>query len=84
MDLVATAGTRQVPSVALGDCYLSDTNPTPAELDERIAVLEDNLRDLIEQGAAYSGAGDEDRSADRIAELEQQIEALKDQREQRA
>jgi BMFP domain-containing protein YqiC len=61
---------------------LSDTNPTLAELEERIAILEDNLRDLTEQAAAYSGAGDEDRSSDRIGELEQQLAALKKQRDQ--
>ena len=61
---------------------MSDTNPTLAEVEDRIAILEDNLRDLTEQAAAYSGAGDEDRSSDRIAELEQQLEALKKQRAQ--
>lgn len=63
---------------------MSDTNPTLAELEDRIAILEDNLRDLTEQAAAYSGAGDEDRSSDRIAELEQQLAALKKQRDQLA
>ncbi len=61
---------------------MSDTNPTLAEVEDRIAILEDNLRDLTEQAAAYSGAGDEDRSSDRIAELEQQLAALKKQRDQ--
>jgi septal ring factor EnvC (AmiA/AmiB activator) len=61
---------------------VSDTNPTLAEVEDRIAILEDNLRDLTEQAAAYSGAGDEDRSSDRIAELEQQLAALKKQRDQ--
>lgn len=60
---------------------MSDTDPARTDLDERIAVIEDNLRDLLEQGAAYSGAGDEERSADRIAEFEQQLEALKKQRD---
>ena len=60
---------------------MSDTNPTLTEIEERIAIVEDNLRDLVEQGAAYSGAGDEDRSADRIAEFEQQLETLKQQRD---
>jgi len=60
---------------------LSDTDPTVAEIEERIAIAEDNLRDLLEQGAAYSGAGDEDRSSDRIAELERQLEDLKKRRD---
>ncbi len=63
---------------------MSDTSPTLAEVEERIAVLEDNLHTLTEQAAAYSGAGDEDRSAERIAEVEQQLEALRKQREQLA
>jgi len=63
---------------------VSDTNPTLADVEDRIAVLEDNLHDLTEQAAAYSGAGDEDRTADRIAEIEQQLEALKAQRDQLA
>ena len=60
---------------------MSEPNPALTELEERISVLEDNLRDLVEQDAAYSGAGDEDRSSDRIAETEQQLEALKKQRD---
>jgi len=60
---------------------VSDTDPTLTEIEERIAILEDNLRDLLEQSAAYSGAGDEERSSDRIAEFEQQLEALKKQRD---
>jgi len=60
---------------------LSDTNSTPTELDERIAILEDNLRDLVEQAAAYSGGNDEERSADRIAEQQQELDALKKQRD---
>ena len=38
-----------------------------AELDRRIAIVRDNIRQLIEQAAAVSGAEDEDRNAERIA-----------------
>lgn len=65
----------------MGDSVLSDSNSTPAELDERIAIIEDNLRDLVEQAAAYSGGNDEDRSSDRIAEQQQELDALKMQRD---
>jgi hypothetical protein len=37
------------------------------ELDDRIAVIRDNMRQLVEQAAAQSGAGDEARTSDRIA-----------------
>ena len=33
--------------------------PTIRELEERIAIIRQNLVELIEQAAAYSGAGDE-------------------------
>ena len=38
-----------------------------AELDQRIAAVRENIRVLTEQAAAYSGAADEERNADRIA-----------------
>jgi hypothetical protein len=52
-----------------------------AELDRRIAITRDNIRQLIEQAAAFSGAGDEDRNADRIAEQTEELEKLIEQRE---
>jgi hypothetical protein len=52
-----------------------------AELDQRIAVLRDNLRELVEQAAAFSGAADEARTADRIANQEALLAALLKERE---
>jgi hypothetical protein len=46
------------------------------ELDDRIAITRDNIRQLIEQAAGSSGAGDEDRTADRIAEQQAELDAL--------
>jgi hypothetical protein len=51
------------------------------DLDRRIAAIRDNIRELIEQAAAYSGAADEDRNADRIAQQEAQLATLLEQRE---
>ena len=51
------------------------------ELDDRIAILRDNLRQLTEQAAALSGAGDEARIADRIAEQEAELDRLTKQRD---
>jgi hypothetical protein len=52
-----------------------------AEIDQRIAVLRDNLRQLVEQAAGYSGAEDEERNADRIANQQAQLDALLIERE---
>jgi hypothetical protein len=55
--------------------------PTIAELDQRIAAIRQNINDLVEQAAAYSGAGDESRTADRLAQQEQELARLLAQRE---
>jgi len=52
-----------------------------AEIDERIAVVRENLRELIEQAAAYSGASDEELAARRIAEQETHLALLTKQRD---
>lgn len=52
-----------------------------AELDARIAILRDNIRQLIEQAAAFSGAEDEDRNADRLAQQNEELERLVKQRD---
>ena len=51
-----------------------------AELDRRIAAVRDNLRTLVEQAAAYSGAADEARNADRIAEQESLLAELQEEK----
>jgi hypothetical protein len=51
------------------------------ELDDRIAILRDNIRQLIEQAAGSSGAEDEDRNADRIAKQTEELEKLIKQRD---
>lgn len=51
------------------------------EIDRRIAVLRDNLRQLVEQAAGFSGAEDEERNADRIAAQQAQLDELLKQRD---
>jgi uncharacterized small protein (DUF1192 family) len=55
-------------------------NLSATELDDRIAVLRDNIRQLIEQAAAQSGTGDE-RTSERIAAQSADLEKLLKQRE---
>ena len=57
---------------------------TVVEIDERIAALRENLRELVEQAAAYSGASDEDLASRRIAEQEAELELLARQRDKLA
>jgi predicted ATPase len=52
-----------------------------AEIEKRIQVVEDNLRQLQEQAAACSGAADEERNANRIAGQEAKLAVLLKQRE---
>lgn len=52
-----------------------------AEIDQRIAIVRGNLRELVEQAAAYSGAADESRIADRIADQEARLAELLKERE---
>jgi len=52
-----------------------------AEIDKRIAAKRENIRELIEQAAAYSGAADEELSSRRIAEQEAELELLMRQRD---
>jgi uncharacterized small protein (DUF1192 family) len=51
------------------------------ELEARIAIVRDNIRQLIEQAAAFSGAEDEERNADRIAQQNEELERLIQERD---
>jgi hypothetical protein len=57
-------------------------NSPIAEIDDRIAVIRENLRELVEQAAAYSGAADEELTSQRIAEQEAQLALLMKQRDE--
>ena len=52
------------------------------QLEDRIAVVRDNIRQLIEQAAANSGAGDEARNADRLMQQQDELNALTAQRDE--
>jgi hypothetical protein len=59
-------------------------NLSIAELDDRIAILRDNLRRLVEQAAAASGSQNEERIADRIAQQTNELDQLILERDSRA
>jgi uncharacterized small protein (DUF1192 family) len=60
---------------------MSNSSLSLAELDERIAIVRENIRQLVEQAAGYSGAEDEERNADRIAQQTEELDRLTKQRD---
>ena len=61
---------------------MTDTPQAIAEIDERIAIARENLRELIEQATADSASGDEELISRRIAEQEEQLERLLNRRQE--
>jgi hypothetical protein len=57
---------------------------TLEELERRMAIVRENIRQLIEQASAYSGAGDEERNADRLAQQTAELERLTKERDKLA
>jgi hypothetical protein len=53
------------------------------ELNDRIAILESNIRQLIEQAAAASGEQNEERIANRIEQQNEELERLLKERDSR-
>jgi hypothetical protein len=53
------------------------------ELNDRIAILRDNIRQLTEQAAASSGAANEERTSARIAQQQDELDALVRERDSR-
>ena len=54
------------------------------ELNNRIAILRDNIRQLTEQATGSSGAFNEERTAARIEQQQTELEALVKERDSRA
>jgi hypothetical protein len=51
------------------------------EIDRRIAIVRNNLRDLTEQGSGASGGGSEELLSDRIAREEAELKRLLTERD---
>jgi hypothetical protein len=59
----------------------TNENLSATELNDRIAVLQDNIRQLVEQAAALSGSADDDRTSERITVQSAELEDLLARRE---
>jgi len=65
---------------------MSLTDPTTlsaSDLAGRIAILRDNIRQITEQAASQSGAADEERNADRLAQQSEELDILLNEQERR-
>ena len=51
------------------------------ELNDRIAIIRDNIRQLVEQAAATSGAQNEERTSVRIAQQQEELDKLVKERD---
>lgn len=71
---VCRAGSVGVPG--LEDGMNGKSTLSRPELDNRIAIVRDNIRQLIEQAAATSGGSNEELNADRIARQTEELERL--------
>lgn len=60
---------------------MADTE-TLAEIEQRIAILRDNLRELVEQAAGFSGAANEELTANRINEQQAELDELLKKRDE--
>jgi len=54
----------------------NDNSLSLTELNDRIAILRDNIRQLVEQAAASSGAQDEERTSGRMAQQQEELDRL--------
>ena len=54
------------------------------ELDDRIAILRDNIRQLVEQAAGASGERNEERVAERLSQQNEELERLIKERDGKA
>jgi hypothetical protein len=80
--LVYTHPTRDgIWSFTRGNTMSNGDPLSLSELEQRVADVRDNIRQLIEQAAAFSGAGDEARNADRLAQQNEELERLTKQRD---
>jgi uncharacterized small protein (DUF1192 family) len=59
----------------------NDNSFSLIELNDRIAIIRDNIRQLVEQAAASSGARDEERISGRIAQQQDELDKLVKERD---
>jgi hypothetical protein len=70
------------PKTAVAPPPQAPTLAPVTELDNRIAIVRANLRELVDQAASSAGAANEELLSQRIAEQEAKLASLRKQREE--
>jgi hypothetical protein len=70
------------PKTAVAPPTQAPTLAPVTELDNRIAIVRANLRELVDQAASSAGAANEELLSQRIAEQEAKLASLRKQREE--
>ena len=52
------------------------TNPELKDIDARISIVRNNIRELVAQASGHSGAADDELLTQRILEQERQLDTL--------
>src|SRR6476469_4991243 len=71
----------QAPDIGKKHTMTNGSTLSLPEIEDRIAILRDNIRQLTEQAAALSGAADEARASDRIAAQQADLDRLTAERD---
>jgi uncharacterized small protein (DUF1192 family) len=66
-----------------GNAMADLSSLSTTELARRIAILRDNIRQITEQATSQSGAADEERNAERMSRLNDELESLLKEQESR-
>jgi hypothetical protein len=82
LDFAETQSRLRYSGIAWRRAMTNGPSVSLDQIEDRIAITRDNIRQLIEQAAAFSGAGDEARNADRLAQQEEELETLTKQRDE--
>ncbi|MDI7862211.1 hypothetical protein MRS76_09595 [Rhizobiaceae bacterium n13] len=61
---------------------MGDDTQRLADINDRIAAVQENLRELIEQAAAFSGAADDELATQRINDQQAELDRLLQLREE--
>jgi len=72
------------PTIIGARIMSNESSLSQDELNDRIRILQDNIRQLIEQAAAASGEQNESRIADRLSQQNEELDRLTKERDARA